>query len=87
MWGGGCWAEGSAWAPRYLQMLVCVSPAACEVLSTDKSSRRQAPTLRLSELCGTLQYLLEGTVVYRERRAFQSRPTWILNLALSLTTR
>lgn len=35
---------------------------------------------------GTLQNLPEGTVLNREECDFQSRPTRILNVALSLTT-
>lgn len=50
--GGGCWAKDSAWALGYPQMLMYVSPVTCDVLSTDKSSRRQAHALCVSGLGG-----------------------------------
>ena len=86
----GCWAKGSAWALGYLQWVcvcvcACVWPAACEVLSTDTVAEDRRVSSESLGWEGTPQDLLEGACGV-DGSAFQSRLTWVPNLAPSPTT-
>lgn len=64
---------------------VCVWPAACEVLYTDTVVEDRHVSSESLGWEGTPQDLLEGACGV-DGSAFQSRPTWVPNLAPSPTT-